>query len=292
MPPATEEQFLTFGRYAVRVCGASSLLKYPPFPAYRSEEAPAAWDAEILLEDDPPRLRSERDGWISARDGDQVTVNYIYHGVTAFTMDYVPGLSRVTVRARRLADAHRRSGLMYGILLALSPSCLGLHGVTVRCGGETVVLSAPSGTGKTTLSRLLEAYCGAEVINGDFAMLSTEEDGVRFEPTPFCGSSGIARNERVRIDRIVFLSQGKSEVWRSLGTREALLSLSGNSFIPIWDVKRQLDVRLLIAGILPQVKTNSFAFTPTEAAAKAFMTELEKEAQERRLHPQTTRPAE
>lgn len=161
-------------------------------------------------------------------------------------------------------------GIQFGILTALYRKCVGLHGVTMLCGNEIVVLSAPSGTGKTTLARLLEKYCDAIMINGDFAMLSVSNEGVIFEPTPFCGTSGRCLNHRVKINRIVFLSQSPINQGHDLFGREAMMYFMNNSFIPTWDPKMQLAIRTNIMKCISNLRVSLFRFAPTREAAEYF----------------------
>ena len=160
--------------------------------------------------------------------------------------------------------------LQYAVLLTLKDRCVGLHGVTLLCGNKIAVLSAPSGTGKTTLACLLEEYKDAIVINGDFAMLSVVDDEVFFEPTPFCGSSGRCLNHRLRIDRVVFLEQSADNRWRSLSGREAVIRFLSNSYVPQWDRDVQRTIQNNILQIIPLIRASSFAFAPDQRAAEMF----------------------
>lgn len=165
-------------------------------------------------------------------------------------------------------------GLQFGLLLALNQQYIGLHGVTLLCGYEIIILSAPSGTGKTTLAGLLEAYRDAIVINGDFALLKPTPEGVIFEPTPFCGSSGRCLNRRLKVDRIVFLEQAAANVFQELSGREAMTRFMSNAFIPTWDRDMQQSAQENILKCVSALKVNAFGFTPTEEAAATLFDQL------------------
>ena len=210
-------------------------------------------------------------GWSSHLLNGERQAVYAPKGRAYFSIMYDLPFKVVTVCVKKALDSFVRSGVLYGMLTALHQTCIGLHGVTLVCKDQAVILSAPSGTGKTTLSRLLEKHCGAKVINGDFALLSISENGVIFEPTPFCGSSRICLNERVRVDRIVFLAQSKSNIWKDLNGRQSLLNAMNNAFVPSFDSQLQQAVQDNIVRMCPRVRISSFAFAPTEEAARLFL---------------------
>lgn len=264
---------ISIGRFAVTVEGnaVSELSLHGSWQRYISVEQPPEGTAAIRLEEDA-FLRGERfcDGWkaIDGPEGKQAV--YTNKGKAVFSLQYSASEEQTTVTVNGSESRFLRLGLQYGVMTALHRECVGLHGVTLLCGNEVVVLSAPSGTGKTTLARLLEKYCEAIVINGDFALLSPTEDGVIFEPTPFCGSSGRSLNHRLRVDRVIFLSQAKSNIWSGLDGREAVKQFMSNCFMPTWDKDMQKAVQTNIVNCISSIKVNEFAFAPTREAAALF----------------------
>lgn len=217
------------------------------------------------------------EGWTHSANADNHCVHYVFRGKELFELQYVSSaMNEVVVRTKKSVNGYALQGVQHAMLLALYQNCVGLHGVTILCGNEIIVLSAPSGTGKTTLSRLLEQYCDAMVINGDFALLSVSDEGVIFEPTPFCGSSQRCLNQRVRVDRIVFLGQSKTNNWCTLTGRQAMVQFLNNSFVPAWDSEMERIVQNNIINCISKVNVNSFSFAPTRDAAEVFFAHLNK----------------
>ena len=213
------------------------------------------------------------DGWMHQDSKTSSVAVYCRGGKALFGLEQTkPNL--VIVHIRKAMEWYIRTGIQYGLMFALSQECLGLHGVTLLCGNEIIILSAPSGTGKTTLASLLQAYCDAIVINGDFALLHPTEEGVIFEPTPFCGSSGRSLNHRFRVNRVVFLGQAKENRWRKLDGREALTRFMTNCFIPTWDREKQEAIQSSILRCMEGLQMNAYEFAPTRQAAEQFLASI------------------
>ena len=65
-----------------------------------------------------------------------------------------------------------------------------LHGVLMEWQGKGIILTASSGTGKTTHARLWREYENALIINGDRVLIRKEEGQWYAFGTPWSGSSG------------------------------------------------------------------------------------------------------
>lgn len=218
-----------------------------------------------------PEGKNHINGWCHNRTAELSVVTFYERGSPKFSLSYREHCRDVWICAHKALDRNLMLGIQYGMLFAIAPMCVGLHGVTVICGNQAIILSAPSGTGKTTLAKLLHKYCEAAIVNGDFAMLSVDEQHrVVFEPTPFCGTSKRCFNQRLYIDRIVFLEQAPENRWEELPSRCKVESVLSNLFIPEWDAEASSMVHSHAMSIMEAVPISRFAFEPTEEAAKMF----------------------
>lgn len=211
---------------------------------------------------------SQAEGWMHSQENGKHRAAFCSRHQILFALTYNEELREILVEVKSGSQKSLSLGVQHAILLALSPSCIGLHAVSLICGNKLIALSAPSGTGKTTLANLLRKHCQAALINGDFALLSISEDGVIFEPTPFCGTSGRCLNYRLQLEEIVFLSQSPDNVFRFMDTREALIRLLSNVFVPAWDQNLTDKVHANTCRIMEKIRAASLAFAPHKEAAE------------------------
>ena len=85
-----------------------------------------------------------------------------------------------------------------------------MHGSAVAVNGEAFLFTAPSGTGKTTHTRLwLENIPGAFVVNGDKPLIRAEDSGCTVCGTPWAGKEGWNTNATVPLRAICILERGE-----------------------------------------------------------------------------------
>lgn len=268
--------WLNCGRYECCITGKSELIRLIPdsWIDHKKERQDVTRLISIHLDLAKEYNIDESDGWhILNLDGTKQAA-YILNKKMYFSLEKL-GQDEVIVRIGKALDTFTRIGIHYGLMFSLCESCIGLHGVTLLCGNEIIILSAPSGTGKTTLAGLLEKYCDAIVINGDFALLTPDEKHVIYEPTPFCGSSRRNLKHRFPINRVVFLAQAKENQWQTLNGREALKHFLSNAFVPTWDRNMQHMLQENILQCIASLHVNEYSFAPTQEAAETFFRHVE-----------------
>lgn len=268
----------TFGRLRVLISGTDSLVDYcrKSWQKYLLNTDESDTDLILCFEKKPELSEiSCNDGWNQILIGGELLNVYTRGTKPLFALQHLQCQKKVKIYLASEKSNVTRLGAQFGLLTALYQEFVGIHGVTVLCGNEIVILSAPSGTGKTTMAKLLEKHCDAIIINGDFALLCPTEQGVIFEPTPFCGTSGRNLNHRLRVNRIVFLDQARENIWRELGGQESLKRFMSNCFIPTWGDVLSQTIQETILKCIPMLKVNAYSFFPAEEAASTFINQLD-----------------
>ena len=106
-----------------------------------------------------------------------------------------------------------------------------MHGSAVAVGHEAFLFTAPSGTGKTTHTRLwLEQVPEAFVINGDKPLLRMKDGFCEACGTPWSGKENMNRNVMVPLRAICFLNRGAENRIEEIPFREAAPLLLQQSY--------------------------------------------------------------
>ena len=107
-----------------------------------------------------------------------------------------------------------------------------IHGSVVAYHGAAYLFTAPSGTGKTTHSRLwIKNLPDAYILNGDKPFVSTGEKIMAWG-SPWCGSERYNRNEGVELKAICFLKRAEKNLITEITADEAIPLLASQTGDP------------------------------------------------------------
>ena len=130
----------------------------------------------------------------------------------------------------------RNLGLMFAYSI-ISRSGLVLHAVVMEWRGKAILISAASGTGKSTHAHLWQETEQVEIINGDRALCGVEDGIWTAYGQPWCGSSGECLNTSAPIGAVVLLERGEVNSVERLKPFDAVLGLLPRTFAPPWDAE-------------------------------------------------------
>lgn len=156
----------------------------------------------------------------------------------------------------------------------LEHDCFQLHASVIDWQGRGILFSAPSGTGKSTQAELWRQYAGAEILNGDRAMIRREGNGYCVYGSPYAGTSGIYTNRSVALSAIVVLSQGPENRLERLGPTAAFSRIYSESTVPAWNDAFVDRFSTLLIELVGQIPVYHLTCRPDADAVETLRREL------------------
>ena len=151
-----------------------------------------------------------------------------------------------------------------------------MHGAVISTEGEGYMICAPSGTGKSTRTRLwMEEIPDSVVVNGDKPLLRVTEEEVIAYGTPWCGKEGWNTNTSVPLRAIFLLERGENEV-KELNFADVFPVLLRQTFKPQVP-NGKLETMRLLTKMADKVRVYRFRSEPSmEAVRMAWEAAREK----------------
>lgn len=175
----------------------------------------------------------------------------------------------------KCSDEEKRSGLNYMRERDLfAKKLLNFNGIVLHCSsvvfeGKAYLFSAPSGTGKSTHTKLwLEQFCDkAYILNDDKPAIRILEDSIYAYGTPWCGSSDINTNSKAKLQGICFIKRDDNNWIKPLDSKTSTFRLLHASLINLErdDMIKEMDI---IDKIINRIPIYEMGCTPTIEAAK------------------------
>ena len=167
-------------------------------------------------------------------------------------------------------------------LLALERRVLPLGGLVLHCafavsGGEALLFSGPSGIGKSTQAGLWQQYRGAEIVNGDRALLLPGPDGWTAGGWPVCGSSEICFNQRRKLRAIVLPTQETENFTQRLRPAAAFAALYGQVTVNRWNLAACAQAATLLEQLCRRVPVWRLGCTISKNAVDCLAAALAEE---------------
>lgn len=151
------------------------------------------------------------------------------------------------------------------LLKAQSLGYFAIHSASILYRGKAYLFSGPSGTGKSTHTRLWRELFDIQDINGDLNLLSDE--GAVYG-MPWCGTSGIYTPKQFDLGGIIFLKQAKEDRVRVLDGDDKILRISQRLISPSY-TKEQLEENMSFsANLARRIPAWSLSCTKNPSAAE------------------------
>ena len=144
-----------------------------------------------------------------------------------------------------------------------------MHGAVISTAGQGYMITAPSGTGKSTRARLwAEHIPDSLIVNGDKPFLRVGEDGVTAFGTPWCGKEGWNVNTSVPLRAIFILERSENgNCVERLSFGEAFPAILRQTYWPDGADERRKTLDLLQA-MASSVNIYRFRSEPTPEAVR------------------------
>lgn len=153
---------------------------------------------------------------------------------------------------------------------------------------SAILFTGPSGMGKSTQAELWRRYAGAEIINGDRAVLKyggivqsadeREQLGHIWSAhgIPVCGSSNICKNISLPVGMIVVLKQGSENHVEEMTAGEKYRALLLASAFYQWDAYESEQAHRLVLKLIEEVPIVRLVCRPDEGAVHILKEYIEK----------------
>lgn len=156
--------------------------------------------------------------------------------------------------------------------LMLEKSAFILHASYTVTDGRALLVTAPSGTGKSTLAAHWTATVGGEVVNGD-RVLVRKRDGVWTANGIYvAGTSGICHHVSAPIGAVVLLEQGERNALKPLRPYELFMRIVCQCAYDDKDPVQCAEITALVADLINENTVCCYHCLDQDEAA----TELEK----------------
>lgn len=151
-----------------------------------------------------------------------------------------------------------------------------LHGVLMEYKDKGIIISAPSGIGKTTHARMWRDRERALIINGDRALCRKIDGKWTGFGMPWCGTSGEYINRDVGISAIVVLEQAKENLIEKLDTFQAFNHMIPNITAPTWEKKLLNKAMDYLEDMVNEIPVYKLKCTPDIEAVEVLKKEIDK----------------
>ena len=143
--------------------------------------------------------------------------------------------------------------------------------------GAGVLFSGPCGIGKSTQAELWRRHAGAEVVNGDRALVCVGAEGATAHGIFFAGTSGICRARSAPLRGVVLLGQAEENTIRRAGAKEAFAALLSQCSYRMEDAGEMAQVTEIVARLVSSVPVWRLDCRPEESAVRLLEETMRRE---------------
>lgn len=164
-----------------------------------------------------------------------------YAGVLCACIQSTPSFDRTIVALKGNTWSERNYGLNNAAMMAYAfatsdKKTMLMHASVIRCEGKGYLMTAPSGTGKSTHTRLwYDNIPGCDLMNDDNPVVRVEGDEATIYGSPWSGKTPCYRNTQAPIGAFIRIQQRPENSIRPLGTLDSFIVLLSAMSSMKWD---------------------------------------------------------
>ncbi|MBE6127698.1 MAG: PqqD family protein [Erysipelotrichaceae bacterium] len=133
---------------------------------------------------------------------------------------------------------------MIFLYTAMKHDLYAIHSVSLDDEGHAVLLSALSGTGKSTHAEIWKRAFGTKTINGDLNLIGLKDGKAVAYGMPWCGTSGVYSSKTYPLKAVVLLKRGTTDEIQELTEDQKIIMIQQRMISPLWsemDFLQSLD---------------------------------------------------
>lgn len=147
---------------------------------------------------------------------------------------------------------------------ALDYDIVFMHGAVIAYNNQSIMFTAPSGTGKTThvmqwLQNLKDTY----IVNGDKPLIKITDNDVTAYGTPWCGKEKMNTNTKMPLKAIVLMERNEQNHIEEISFGQAYPFLLRQTYLP-HDPEKAKKTLILLSKLYKQVHIYRFLFNNFE----------------------------
>lgn len=250
------------------------------------EQTPSRWDAEIEFIQGCQQLDRRAERCLGGDElmefhaqGDRILC--AARGGPAGPLAYTlcdDGASRLVcyINTEQYPPLENLSGLLQLVPLKWFLARRGVllfHAAQIVTGGAGILFTAPSGTGKTTQSRLWNRCRDAKLVCNDRVLVQ----GLRTSGFPYDGGDPVCCPDRHELSAIVCLGQAPQNTITRLRPSRAVARLIRTVLFEAWDPAARAFVSDALLRIAAEVPVYELDCTPDEDAVRCLEEQLKKD---------------
>lgn len=152
-----------------------------------------------------------------------------------------------------------------------------LHSSRIIAGGNAIIFTAPSQTGKTTQAQLWKQYEDAEIVSNDRTLIQKDKGIFYTMGYPVDGSSPVYSNRKFPIGAFAVLRQGNKNRSEKLTVRSALKYLMEQTVADVWNAAEMGIQQNLWLDLLEKYPVYLLTCTPDRRAVFCLKDQLVKD---------------